>query len=152
MAGFPQAHASRSSRSGFKATSVLSESAVQCCEWWRGFSVVKCWSRRPSLVTMNLSLYWWEQDVDLVVKTWELARCDGFGCRSRNELLTCWCVSWLVVANGVQLEACVHPFFDELRDPNCRLPSGRPLPPLFNFKRQGVILCCVFRLSWALKF
>lgn len=37
----------------------------------------------------------------------------------------------------VQLEACVHPFFDELRDPNCRLPNGRPLPPLFNFKPQG---------------
>ncbi|GAA0166288.1 non-receptor serine/threonine protein kinase [Lithospermum erythrorhizon] len=32
------------------------------------------------------------------------------------------------------LEACVHPFFDELRDPNSRLPNGRPLPPLFNFK------------------
>ncbi|GMP39424.1 hypothetical protein CsSME_00010264 [Camellia sinensis var. sinensis] len=34
------------------------------------------------------------------------------------------------------LEACIHPFFDELRDPNTRLPSGRPLPPLFNFKPQ----------------
>ncbi|XP_024390669.1 shaggy-related protein kinase epsilon isoform X2 [Physcomitrium patens] len=34
------------------------------------------------------------------------------------------------------LEACVHPFFDELRDPNCRLPNGRALPPLFNFKPQ----------------
>ncbi|KAK7821636.1 shaggy-related protein kinase eta [Quercus suber] len=32
------------------------------------------------------------------------------------------------------LEACIHPFFDELRDPNTRLPNGRPLPPLFNFK------------------
>ncbi|KVI09168.1 Protein kinase, ATP binding site-containing protein, partial [Cynara cardunculus var. scolymus] len=34
------------------------------------------------------------------------------------------------------LEACIHPFFDELRDPNTRLPNGRPLPPLFNFKPQ----------------
>ncbi|XP_076906773.1 shaggy-related protein kinase kappa-like [Bidens hawaiensis] len=34
------------------------------------------------------------------------------------------------------LEACVHPFFDELRDPNTRLPNGRPLPPLFNYKHQ----------------
>ncbi|GJU16919.1 shaggy-related protein kinase kappa [Tanacetum coccineum] len=34
------------------------------------------------------------------------------------------------------LEACVHPFFDELRDPNTRLPNNRPLPPLFNFKPQ----------------
>mmetsp|Transcript_10585 Transcript_10585/g.24126 ORF Transcript_10585/g.24126 Transcript_10585/m.24126 type:complete len:358 (+) Transcript_10585:135-1208(+) len=31
------------------------------------------------------------------------------------------------------LEACAHPFFDELRDPSCRLPNGKPLPPLFNF-------------------
>lgn len=37
----------------------------------------------------------------------------------------------------LQLEACIHPFFDELRDPNTRLPNGRPLPPLFNFKTQG---------------
>ncbi|KAJ7563801.1 hypothetical protein O6H91_03G126500 [Diphasiastrum complanatum] len=34
------------------------------------------------------------------------------------------------------LEACVHPFFDELRDANTRLPNGRTLPPLFNFKPQ----------------
>ncbi|OAY45035.1 shaggy-related protein kinase kappa isoform X1 [Manihot esculenta] len=34
------------------------------------------------------------------------------------------------------LEACVHPFFDELRNPETRLPNGRPLPPLFNFKPQ----------------
>ncbi|XP_010255498.1 PREDICTED: shaggy-related protein kinase epsilon isoform X1 [Nelumbo nucifera] len=34
------------------------------------------------------------------------------------------------------LEACAHPFFDELRDPNARLPNGRPLPPLFNFTAQ----------------
>eukprot|EP00339_Tiarina_fusa_P018076 CAMPEP_0117034398 /NCGR_PEP_ID=MMETSP0472-20121206/24494_1 /TAXON_ID=693140 ORGANISM="Tiarina fusus, Strain LIS" /NCGR_SAMPLE_ID=MMETSP0472 /ASSEMBLY_ACC=CAM_ASM_000603 /LENGTH=377 /DNA_ID=CAMNT_0004743559 /DNA_START=26 /DNA_END=1159 /DNA_ORIENTATION=+ len=31
------------------------------------------------------------------------------------------------------LEACAHPFYDELRDSSCRLPNGRPLPPLFNF-------------------
>ncbi|XP_042420624.1 shaggy-related protein kinase theta-like [Zingiber officinale] len=31
------------------------------------------------------------------------------------------------------LEACSHPFFDELRDPNTCLLSGKPLPPLFNF-------------------
>ncbi|KAK9067298.1 hypothetical protein SSX86_014624 [Deinandra increscens subsp. villosa] len=34
------------------------------------------------------------------------------------------------------LEACTHPFFTELRDPNTRLPNGRPLPPLFNFRPQ----------------
>ncbi|CAJ0938824.1 unnamed protein product [Ranitomeya imitator] len=31
------------------------------------------------------------------------------------------------------LQACAHSFFDELRDPNARLPSGRELPPIFNF-------------------
>lgn len=34
------------------------------------------------------------------------------------------------------LEACAHPFFDELRDPNAHLPNGQPLPPLFNFTPQ----------------
>ncbi|KAH7666573.1 glycogen synthase kinase 3 beta protein [Dioscorea alata] len=34
------------------------------------------------------------------------------------------------------MEALIHPFFDELRDPNIRLPNGRPLPPLFDFKPQ----------------
>ncbi|KAF7069014.1 hypothetical protein CFC21_074701 [Triticum aestivum] len=32
------------------------------------------------------------------------------------------------------LDALIHPFFDELRDPNTRLPNGRFLPPLVNFK------------------
>ncbi|KAM7272259.1 hypothetical protein ACFE04_026922 [Oxalis oulophora] len=32
------------------------------------------------------------------------------------------------------LDVLIHPFFDELRDPNARLPNGRFLPPLFNFK------------------
>uniref|UniRef100_A0A452Y6H3 Uncharacterized protein n=1 Tax=Aegilops tauschii subsp. strangulata TaxID=200361 RepID=A0A452Y6H3_AEGTS len=36
----------------------------------------------------------------------------------------------------VQLDACAHPFFDELREPNARLPNGRPFPPLFNFKHE----------------
>ncbi|GLJ14562.1 hypothetical protein SUGI_0235730 [Cryptomeria japonica] len=34
------------------------------------------------------------------------------------------------------LEACIHPFFDELRDPNIRLPNGRPVPALFDFKPE----------------
>lgn len=36
------------------------------------------------------------------------------------------------------LEACTHPFFDELRDPTTTLPDGRPLPPLFNFTPQEI--------------
>eukprot|EP00818_Percolomonas_sp_WS_P005655 CAMPEP_0117450668 /NCGR_PEP_ID=MMETSP0759-20121206/8592_1 /TAXON_ID=63605 /ORGANISM="Percolomonas cosmopolitus, Strain WS" /LENGTH=407 /DNA_ID=CAMNT_0005243207 /DNA_START=383 /DNA_END=1606 /DNA_ORIENTATION=- len=31
------------------------------------------------------------------------------------------------------IDSLAHPFFDELRDPNTRLPNGKPLPPLFNF-------------------
>mmetsp|Transcript_30291 Transcript_30291/g.98501 ORF Transcript_30291/g.98501 Transcript_30291/m.98501 type:complete len:419 (+) Transcript_30291:153-1409(+) len=31
------------------------------------------------------------------------------------------------------LEACAHPFFDELRDPNAALPNGHALPELFDF-------------------
>ncbi|KAI7736534.1 hypothetical protein M8C21_020608 [Ambrosia artemisiifolia] len=36
------------------------------------------------------------------------------------------------------LEACTHPFFDELRDPTTTLPDGKPLPPLFNFTPQEI--------------
>lgn len=35
------------------------------------------------------------------------------------------------------LQACAHTFFDELREPNTRLPNGRALPPLFNFTESG---------------
>lgn len=35
------------------------------------------------------------------------------------------------------LEACAHAFFEELRQPNTRLPSGRELPLLFNFSPVG---------------
>jgi len=31
------------------------------------------------------------------------------------------------------LEALLHPFFDELRDKNTKLPNGNPLPDLFEF-------------------
>ena len=36
------------------------------------------------------------------------------------------------------LEACAHRFFDELRDPDFKLPDGRPPPPLFNFTDEEV--------------
>ena len=35
------------------------------------------------------------------------------------------------------LDACVHPYFDELRQPTTRLPNGKPLPPMFNFSAAG---------------
>ena len=34
------------------------------------------------------------------------------------------------------LEALLDPFFNELRDPNTRLPTGAPLPDLFNFTQE----------------
>jgi hypothetical protein len=40
----------------------------------------------------------------------------------------------------LQLDALTHPFFDELRNPNARLPTGRFLPPLFNFKPHGMLI------------
>lgn len=52
----------------------------------------------------------------------------------------------------MQLDAITHPFFDELRDPNSRLPNGRPLPPLFNFKAHGIVtLLIVSRLIFFFK-
>ena len=34
------------------------------------------------------------------------------------------------------LEGCTMPLFDELRDPNLRLPNNLPPPPLFDFRPQ----------------
>ncbi len=31
-------------------------------------------------------------------------------------------------------------YFDELRDPNTRLPNGQPLPDLFNFTQEEINL------------
>ncbi|KAF5931476.1 hypothetical protein HYC85_032349 [Camellia sinensis] len=39
-----------------------------------------------------------------------------------------------VLPKSSKLSFLIHPFFNELRDPNTRLPNGRFLPPLFNFK------------------
>lgn len=47
-------------------------------------------------------------------------------------MLVCLCSSL-----SMQLEALIHPFFDDLRNPSTRLPNGRLLPPLFNFKPHG---------------
>lgn len=35
------------------------------------------------------------------------------------------------------MEACAHPFFNELRLPDAKMPSGQAFPPLFNFTHQG---------------
>nr|GLL25540.1 shaggy-related protein kinase epsilon-like isoform X1 [Ipomoea trifida] len=51
-----------------------------------------------------------------------------------------------------KLEACAHPFFDALRDPNASLPNGRPLPPLFNFTPQGgtrIAPCAFYNIIFA---
>lgn len=34
------------------------------------------------------------------------------------------------------MEALLHPSFDELRDPGCKLPNGNPLPGLFDFTQE----------------
>lgn len=46
------------------------------------------------------------------------------------------------------IDAMVHPFFDELRDPGTKLPDSRhqtnqlrDLPSLFDFSRHGTCLC-----------
>jgi len=39
-------------------------------------------------------------------------------------------------ARMTPLQACAHPFFDELREPGTRLPNNRELPPLFNFTEE----------------
>lgn len=50
------------------------------------------------------------------------------------------------------LEACAHSFFDELRDPNIKLPSGREKPALFNFTTQGNLeTLCQHMASYQIK-
>ncbi|BGP16472.1 glycogen synthase kinase 3 [Rhodosporidiobolus nylandii] len=34
------------------------------------------------------------------------------------------------------IEAMTHPFFDELKVPDAKMPTGKDLPPLFNFTRE----------------
>lgn len=36
------------------------------------------------------------------------------------------------------LEILLHPFFDELRDKNTKLPNGNALPDLFDFTREEI--------------
>jgi len=51
----------------------------------------------------------------------------------------------------MQLEACAHPFFDELREPNAQLPDGRPFPPLFNFKQEVSMVHHLSSYEWRLQ-
>lgn len=52
------------------------------------------------------------------------------------------------------IEACAHPFFDELRQPSTKMPNGRDLPMLFNFTSQGnsptnhVMIRCYLFVYW----
>ncbi|KAF9616914.1 hypothetical protein IFM89_032876 [Coptis chinensis] len=57
-----------------------------------------------------------------------------FSCSIMWSVKFFWSFVFLKCFYGLlQLEACAHSFFDDLRDPNLHLPSGRPLPPLFDF-------------------
>jgi glycogen synthase kinase 3 beta len=38
------------------------------------------------------------------------------------------------------MQAMAHEFFDELRDPNCKLPTSNPLPPLFDFSEHELTI------------
>jgi len=52
--------------------------------------------------------------------------------------LLCNLLQYTPTTRGRPLEVCAHNFFDELRDPATRLPSGRALPPLFNFSPSEI--------------
>lgn len=41
----------------------------------------------------------------------------------------------------------IHPFFDELRSPETRLPNGKELPPLFNFTPLGKLAIPLFVIT-----
>jgi serine/threonine protein kinase len=48
--------------------------------------------------------------------------------------LVCRLLDYTPATRLTPLEACAHAFFDELRDPDTRLPNGS-FPPLFNFSQ-----------------
>ena len=50
--------------------------------------------------------------------------------------LVCHLLDYTPATRLTPLEACAHAFFDELRDPETRLPNGS-LPLLFNFSQYG---------------
>jgi len=51
--------------------------------------------------------------------------------------LVCKLLSYTPTTRMTALEACAHPFFDELRDPSVVLPNGKPLPAhIFKFSDQ----------------
>jgi glycogen synthase kinase 3 beta len=41
------------------------------------------------------------------------------------------------LARPTASEALIHPFFDELRNPDTKMPTGKELPPLFDFSTGG---------------
>jgi glycogen synthase kinase 3 beta len=43
------------------------------------------------------------------------------------------------LARPTASEALIHPFFDELRNPDTKMPTGKSLPPLFDFSVGGMI-------------
>ena len=43
-------------------------------------------------------------------------------------------------ARPTPLQALLDPYFDELKDPNTKLPTGQPLPDLFNFTKEPEML------------
>ena len=55
-------------------------------------------------------------------------------------------------ARPMPLEALLDSYFDELRDPNTRSPTGMPLPDLFNFtpeeRRVDNSICDRLVPSW----
>jgi serine/threonine protein kinase len=57
--------------------------------------------------------------------------------------LVCRLLDYTPATRLTPLEACAHAFFDELRDPDTRLPNG-PLPPLFNFSQYGLKIFLFF--------
>ena len=67
--------------------------------------------------------------------------CTQFDITEARKIFNCL---WLFCCTNdyllLKLEACAHPFFDDLREPNACLPNGQSLPPLFDFTAQGKLV------------
>lgn len=76
---------------------------------------------------------------DLLICLLKFPSCQVFKPRTPPEAIALCSrlLEYTPVTRLSPLEACAHAFFDELRQPNTRLPSGRELPLLFNFSPVG---------------
>ena len=154
ISGFPQKDASWSNRPCVTTVAVFAKSSLHCCEFQFSFCSISIYCKQClalyllecSIISLAVSFRfsllpcpcWLHHTYFWLIKTTRLA---VFWTKMYTPEHPCnLLITFLLGCFCLQLEACAHSFFDELRDPNTRLPNGRHLPQLFNFKQEVFLL------------